>query len=244
MGVQLNHAGRKSEVEYLDPVAPSAIAFSPQHRVPQELGKAEIAAIVANFATAARRAVEAGYDIIEIHAAHGYLINQFLSPLSNKRSDEYGGGHENRARLLGEVTTAVRKVIPADLPVAVRISAADYEAGGNTPEDLAIMLNHVKSSGIDVVDVSSGAVTPAAPRAYPGYQLAFAHTIQEKTGLPVIGGGLVTDPFQAEQVVKSGCDLVFLGRELLRNPYWPLAAGALLGQEVAWPEPYLRGRRP
>ena len=242
MGVQLNHAGRKSEVEYLDPVAPSAIAFNEQSRIPKELAKSEITAIVANFAAAARRAVEAGYDIIEIHAAHGYLINQFLSPLSNKRSDEYGGSHENRVRLLGEVAAAVRKVIPADMPVAVRISATDYEPGGNTPEDLAIMLNHVKGTGIDIIDVSSGAVTPTAPRAYPGYQIAFAHTIKEKTGLPVIGGGLISDPIQAEQVVKSGVDMVYLGRELLREPYWPLRAAFVLGQEAAWPESYLRGK--
>lgn len=242
IGIQLIHAGRKSEVEYLQPVAPSAIAFSEQYRVPHELTKAEIGGIVGKFAAAAARAAAVGYDAIEIHAAHGYLINQFLSPLCNHRRDEYGGGPENRVRLLDEVVTAVRAVIPGDLPLIVRISAHDYTPGGNTPEDLATMLNLVKAKGIDVVHVSSGAVTPSVPRFYPGYQIPFALTIKEKTGLPVIGGGLITEPVQAEQVVKAGVDLVFLGRQLLRTPYWPLQAAFVLGQEITWPEAYLRGK--
>jgi len=242
MGVQLNHAGRKSEVEYLQPVAPSAIAFSEKHRVPQELTKAGIGCIVEMFAAAATRAVEAGYDAIEIHGAHGYLINQFLSPLSNKRQDEYGGSPENRVRLLGEIVAAVHQVIPGDMPLIVRISAHDYTPGGNEPEDLAAMLNMVKDKGIDIVHVSSGGVTATAPRFYPGYQIPFALTIKEKTGLPVIGGGLVTAPIQAQQVIKAGVDLVFLGRELLRTPYWPLQAAFVLGQETTWPEPYVRGK--
>jgi NADPH2 dehydrogenase len=138
--------------------------------------------------------------------------------------------------------TAVRAVIPGDLPLIVRISAHDYTPGGNTPEDLATMLNLVKAKGIDVVHVSSGAVTPSVPRFYPGYQIPFALTIKEKTGLPVIGGGLITEPMQAEQVVKAGVDLVFLGRQLLRTPYWPLQAAFILGQEITWPEAYLRGK--
>ncbi|MDR3564244.1 MAG: NADPH dehydrogenase NamA [Negativicutes bacterium] len=242
IGVQLNHAGRKSEVEYLHPVGPSAVAFSDKSRTPQELTKAEIAAIVDKFAAAAKRAVAAGYDVIEIHGAHGYLINQFLSPLSNQRRDEYGGGPENRARLLGEVVTAVRQVMPGDMPLFVRVSAHDYAQGGNTPDDLVTMLNLVKDKGVDVVHVSSGAVISVAPRAFAGYQIPFALTIKEKTGLPVIGGGLITEPVQAEQVIKTGVDLVFLGRELLREPYWPLKAAFVLGQETAWPEPYVRGK--
>lgn len=242
LGVQLNHAGRKSEVEYIEPVAPSPIPFSDKHRVPRELTKGEIGDIVEKFAASAKRAVDVGYDAIEIHAAHGYLINQFLSPLTNRRIDEYGGSLENRSRLLGEVISAVRGSIPADLALIVRVSAHDYEEGGNTPDSVAAMINMVKARGIDAVHVSSGAVTPTAPRAYPGYQIPFALEIKEKTGLPVIGGGLITEPLQAVQVIKSGCDLVFLGRELLRSPYWPLEAGFILRQEVAWPEPYLRGR--
>ncbi|HWQ61055.1 MAG TPA: NADH:flavin oxidoreductase/NADH oxidase [Negativicutes bacterium] len=242
IAVQLNHAGRKSEVDYLEPVAPSSIPFSDKYRTPRELDKAAIAAVVARFAVAAGRAAAVGYDAVEIHAAHGYLISQFLSPLSNKRGDKYGGAPANRARLLGEVVAAVRGAIPAAMPVIVRVSASDWEEGGNTPESMAEMLNNVKSAGIDLVHVSSGAVTPTAPRAFPGYQIPFALAIREKTGLPVIGGGLVTEPIQAQQVVKSGVDLVFLGRELLRSPYWPLRAAFVLGREVAWPEPYLRGK--
>jgi NADPH2 dehydrogenase len=242
IAVQLNHAGRKSEVEYLDPVAPSPVAFSDKYRTPRELTKTDITAIVARFAAAAGRAAAAGYDAVEIHAAHGYLISQFLSPLSNKRGDEYGGAPANRARLLGEVVEAVRGVLPAALPIIVRVSASDWEEGGNTPETMADMLNHVKSAGIDLVHVSSGAVTPTAPRAFPGYQIPFALAIKEKTGLPVIGGGLVTEPIQAQQIIKAGVDLVFLGRELLREPYWPLRAAYALGRDIAWPEPYLRGK--
>lgn len=242
IAIQLNHAGRKSEVEYLDPVAPSALAFSDKHRIPRELSKDDIAAIVARFAAAAARATAAGYDAVEIHGAHGYLISQFLSPLSNKRSDEYGGSPAGRGRLLGEVVAAVRGALPAAMPVIVRVSASDWEAGGNTPDDIAAMLNLVKDRGIDLVHVSSGAVTPAAPRAFPGYQIPFALAIKERTGLPVIGGGLITEPIQAEQVVKTGVDLVFLGRELLRSPYWPLRAAFVLGEETTWPEPYLRGK--
>lgn len=242
IGVQLNHAGRKSEVEYLEPVAPSAIPFSEKYRTPKELSRSEIAEIVGNFGAAARRAVDAGYDVIEIHGAHGYLISEFLSPLSNQRTDEYGGSAANRVRLLGEVVTAVRAVIPNRMPLLVRISAHDYEPGGNTPEELATMLNLVKDKGIDLIDVSSGAVTAAAPRAFPGYQIPFALTIKQNTGLPVIGGGLITEPIQAEQVVKTGVDLLFVGRQLLRSPYWPLQAAFVLGQDVVWPEPYLRGK--
>jgi NADPH2 dehydrogenase len=241
IAIQLNHAGRKSEVEYLEPVAPSPIPFSDKYRTPHELTAAAIAAIVGRFAAAARRAAAVGYDAVEIHAAHGYLISQFLSPLSNKRDDDYGGSPAGRARLLGEVVAAVRAAVPA-LPIIVRVSASDWEPGGNTPEAMAEMLNLVKGQGIDLLHVSSGAVTPAVPRAFPGYQIPFALTLKEKTGLPVIGGGLITDPIQAEQVVKTGVDLVFLGRELLRSPYWPRKAAFVLGEETDWPEPYLRGK--
>lgn len=242
IAVQLNHAGRKSEVAHLQSVAPSAIAYNDQLQVPHELSVDEIGEIINQFATAAGRAAACGYDAIEIHAAHGYLINQFLSPLSNKRTDKYGGTPENRARLLGEVAAAVRRVIPPDMPVITRVSAHDYEPGGNTPEDLATMLNLAKGAGIDLIDVSSGAVTPTAPRPFAGYQIQFALTIREKTGLPVIGGGLISEPIQAEQIVRTGVDLVFLGRELLREPYWPLRAAFVLGQDGPWPEQYLRGK--
>ena len=242
IAIQLNHAGRKSEVPYIEPVAPSAIPFSGKHRVPRALTIGGVQQIADRFRDAARRAVRAGFDAIEIHAAHGYLINEFLSPLSNRRDDEYGGSPENRSRILTEVTGAVRQQIPDTMPLLVRVSACDYESGGNTPETVAEMLNFSKGKGIDLVHVSSGAVTPTVPKAYPGYQIGFAATIKELTGLPVIGGGLVTDPVQAEQIIKSNIDLVFLGRELLRSPYWPLHAAHALGQDIEWPEQYVRAK--
>ncbi|VBB06781.1 aldolase-type tim barrel [Lucifera butyrica] len=242
VAIQLNHAGRKSEVPGLEPVAPSAIPFSEKSPVPHTLTLDEIRQVVEHFRQAAKRAVRAGFDAIEIHGAHGYLLNQFLSPLANRRQDEYGGTPANRVRLLGEVVEAVRAEMPVSMPLFVRVSAHEYDCAGNTPETVADMLNLVKDKGIDLVHVSSGAVTPVAPRAYPGYQIGFALTVKENTGLPVIGGGLVTEPLQTEQIIKAGVDLVFLGRELLRNPYWPLQAAERLDGSVNWPEPYLRAR--
>lgn len=242
IAIQLGHAGRKSTVEYTMPVAPSPIAFGKEYRTPKALTKPEIKQIIDSFAKAAKRAAAAGFDAIEVHAAHGYLLNEFLSPLSNKRDDEYGGTPENRVRILGEVLDAVKSVLPSGMVIIVRVSAHDYEPEGNTPEIIADMLNMVKDKGIDLVNVSSGAVTPFAPRAYPGYQIPFAQIVKDKTGLPVIGGGLITEPVQAEQIIKAGVDLVFLGRELLREPYWPLKAANVLGSDVNWPEPYARGK--
>lgn len=242
VAIQLNHAGRKSEVPYLEPVAPSALIFSEEYRLPRRLTPEEIRQVVALFAGAARRAVAAGFDAIEIHAAHGYLLNQFMSPLSNNRDDAYGGSLANRARLLGEVLDAVKQVIPPEMPLWVRVTAEEYEAAGNTPDVVADMLNLVKDKGIDAVHVSSGGLSPFQVRAYPGYQIGFALTIKQKTGLPVIGGGLITDAKQAEQAAKAGVDMVFLGRELLRNPYWPLRAAHLLQEAVVWPKAYFRGR--
>lgn len=240
--IQLNHAGRKSEVTALEPVAPSAIAFSEEHRMPHALSKEEVKQTIILFKNAAKRALAAGFDAIEIHAAHGYLINQFLSPLANTRTDEYGGSLENRARFLDEVLEAVREVVPSDYPIFVRVSAEEYDPAGNRPEDIASMINLVKSRGIDIVHVSSGAVISAPVRAYPGYQIAFAATIKQHTGLPVIGGGLITEPHQAEQIIKSGIDFVFLGRHLLRDPYWPLRAAHELHADIQWQEQYLRGK--
>lgn len=240
--IQLNHAGRKSEVTALEPVGPSAIPFSDEHRMPHELSKEEIAQIVLLFKNAAKRAVAADFDAIEIHAAHGYLINQFLSPLANTRSDEYGGSLKNRARLLDEVLEAVRQVLPPEYPVFVRVSAEEYDSKGNRPEEVAAIINLVKEKGVDIVHVSSGAVISAPVRAYPGYQIGFAATVKQHTGLPVIGGGLITEPHQAEQVIKSGIDFVFLGRQLLRDPYWPLHAAHELQADIQWPEQYLRGK--
>ena len=240
--IQLNHAGRKSEVAYLTPVSSSTEPFSDQYRIPYSLTQAEISQVAELFAGAARRAVTAGFDAIEIHAAHGYLLNQFLSPLVNKRQDQYGGTPGNRVRFLGEVLTAVRAVVPQDIPVWVRVSAEEYDQAGNHVEDVAEMLNMIKDKGLAAIHASSGGVTPAQVRAYPGYQIGFAAAVRERTGLPVIGGGLIAEPQQAEQVVKAGIDLVFIGRELLRNPYWPLHAASALKEEINWPVPYARAR--
>lgn len=242
IAIQLNHAGRKCEVPDLEIVAPSAISFSKDNREPKELSADEIHRIVEKFRLAAQRAVKAGFDAIEIHGAHGYLLNQFLSPLANKRKDQYGGSPDNRVRMLGQVVEAVRSVMPDGMPLFVRVSAHDYETGGNTPESVSEMLNVIKHKGIDVIHVSSGAVTPAVPRVYPGYQIGFAVTIKELTGLPVIGGGLITEPLQAERIIKADVDMVFLARELLRNPYWPLQAARELGVKTDWPVPYERAK--
>lgn len=242
IAVQLNHAGRKSEVPDTVLVAPSSIAFSDQRPLPHSLTAEEIVQVIEQFQSAAVRAVKAGVDAIEIHGAHGYLINQFLSPLANRREDQYGGSAENCSRLLGEVITAVRAVIPAAMPLTVRVSASDYEPGGNTPETVAAMINLVKQTGINAIHVSSGAVTPTVPPVYPGYQIGFAAAIKEWTGLPVIGGGLITTARQAQQIVRANVDLVFLARELLRNPYWPLHAARELGADISWPGPYERAK--
>ena len=242
VAIQLAHAGRKSEVQDTIPVAPSALAFNEEYKMPAELSTEEIQEVIAKFSAAARRAVRAGFDAIEIHGAHGYLINQFLSPLTNLREDEYGGSPENRVRFLDEVLEAIHAVIPERMPVIVRVSAEEYHQDGNGTQDIAAMLKLVKHRGIDLVNVSSGAVIPVVPRAYAGYQIPFALKIKEMTDLPVLGGGLITEAAQAMQVAKTGVDLVYLCRELLRNPYWVLQAAHVLGEEVQWPESYVRGK--
>ncbi|MDR2156467.1 MAG: NADPH dehydrogenase NamA [Clostridiales Family XIII bacterium] len=244
-GIQLNHAGRKSEVTGATIEAPEARAYDEKSRVPVAMTIADIQNTVKEFQRAAERAHRAGFDVIEIHAAHGYLLNQFLSPLTNGRTDAYGGSPQNRARFLGETLEAIGSVWPAEKPIFVRVTAEEYAEGGNLPDDLAEQLNGVKESGngIDAVDVSTGGLMPIAPKVFPGYQLPHARIIREKTGLPVIGGGLITTPEEAEAALAEGnADFVFLGRELLRNPYWPLAAAAALGDEIAWPKQYERAR--
>ncbi len=244
-GVQLAHAGRKCEAEGESIVAPSAISFSESMPVPGEMSRADIRTVAGAFRDAAKRARLAGFDTVEIHGAHGYLINQFLSPLTNKRADEYGGSLENRARFLLEIVEAVRSEWPDALPVILRISAEEYVAEGNHPGDLAGIVNRVKDKGVDLVNVSSGGVVHGAViNAYPGFQIPFAETIQKETGLPVIGGGLVTSPEMVEEIVQNGrSELVYLGRELLRNPYFALDAIDALGADIDWPESYKRGRR-
>ncbi|KXG77707.1 NADPH dehydrogenase [Fervidicola ferrireducens] len=244
IGVQLAHAGRKCTAPDEDLIAPSPIAFDETYGVPREMTKEDIKEVVSAFKAGAYRALSAGFDIIEIHAAHGYLINEFLSPLTNKRTDEYGGNIENRARFLKEVIKAVREVWPEEKPLMVRVSAEEYAEGGNHDVDLAQIINLVKEEGVDVIDVSSGAVVPAKINVYPGYQVRFAETIKKMTGLFVIAGGLITAPEMAEEILQNErADMVYLGRELLRNPYWPLAAAKELGDDIKWPEQYERSRK-
>ena len=241
IGIQLGHAGRKCEAEGENIIAPSAIPFDENAKTPAAMTQEDITTVVEAFRQGARRAVKAGFQVIEVHGAHGYLINEFLSPLTNHRTDDYGGSPENRVRFLREVLKAVTEEIPADMPVIVRVSAYDYMDEGNHPKDLAEMLNLVKDLGIDLVNVSSGAVVPAPIHPYPGYQVTFAETIGKMAGLPVMAGGLITSPLMAEEILRNGrAELVYLGRELLRNPYWPLQAAPMVRDEIQWPKQYKR----
>jgi len=241
IGIQINHGGRKCEAKGMDIEAPSAIPYDEKSKTPREMTKADIAETVNEFKNAAIRADRAGFDMIQIHAAHGYLLSEFLSPLTNHRQDEYGGSYENRVRFLGEVLETVRSVWPAEKPIEVRVSAEDYGEGGNQPEDLAAMLNLVKDKGIDSVNVSTGGVIPVVPKAFPGYQVPHAEVIKRLTGLPVAAGGLLSDPAEVNAIIEQGkADQVYLGRELLRNPYWALHASRALGVDLEWPAPYKR----
>lgn len=243
IGVQLGHAGRKSRVLSEMCIAPSSIAFSEESRVPQKMHIEDIKKVIASFRDAARRADMAGFDFIELHGAHGYLISEFISPLTNHREDEYGGNVENRARFLKEVLREVKIVWPDEKPIIVRVSADDLSEGGNCDRDVAAILNCVKGYGIDLVNVSSGGVVNKKVEAYPGYQIRYAETIKKEADIPVIAGGLITSPLMAEEILKNErADFVFLGRELLRNPYWPLHAASLLGGDIQWPVQYERAK--
>ncbi|MDR3225849.1 MAG: NADPH dehydrogenase NamA [Clostridiales Family XIII bacterium] len=242
-GIQLAHAGRKCEADVPHIYAPSAIAYNEKAPEPVEMDDVYIKKTVRDFQAGAKRALEAGYDIVQVHAAHGYLLNEFLSPVTNKRTDAYGGSPENRVRLLGEVLDAVRSVWPESKPLSVRVTAEDYEPGGNSPEDVAALLNLVKDKGIDCINVSSGGLTPIVPKVFPGYQIPYAETIKRATGLPIVAGGLITEAARAEEALAQGkCDLVYLGRELLRNPFFPLLASAECGEEIPWPASYERAK--
>lgn len=244
VGIQLGHAGRKCEIKSEEIIAPSPIAYSDRYKVPKKMNKDDINEVINAFKEGAIRADKAGFDLIEIHAAHGYLINEFLSPLSNKRDDEYGGSLENRARILKEILREVRKVWPENKLIIVRVSAEDYVEEGNHPEDLAEILNLVKDEGVDLVNVSSGAVVPARINVYPGYQVKFAEVIKRETNLPVIAGGLISEAEMAEEILSNNrADMVYLGRELLRNPYWPLQAANKLKYNIDWPVQYERSKK-
>ncbi|MBT9281610.1 MAG: NADPH dehydrogenase NamA [Hydrogenibacillus schlegelii] len=250
VGVQLAHAGRKawSPARGIGPeqaVAPSALPYADGWPAPRELSTDELPLIVEAFVRAARRAARAGFDVIEIHAAHGYLLHEFLSPLSNHRQDAYGGDLENRMRLLLDVVEATRDVWPDDRPLFVRLSAVDWAPGGLTLEDTVKIAKALKARGVDLVDVSSGGLIPPPepiPEG-PGYQTGFAAEVRRRAGVATGAVGQITAPAQADAVVRSGqADLVFLARQLLREPYWPLRAAAELGVDRSWPRQYLRAK--
>ena len=257
-GIQLAHAGRKASTlapwlggtpvdaaygGWDDIVAPSALAFAANHAVPRELDEEGIAAVIRAFAAAAVRAHAAGAQLVEVHAAHGYLLHQFLSPLTNRRTDRWGGSFENRTRLVREVTAAVRAVWPDDLPLWVRISATDWVEGG-WDEDASVELARALAPlGCDVVDVSTGGTVPDAKVPVgPGFQVRFAEKIRREAGVATGAVGLVTEPAQADAIVREGrADAVLLGRVLLREPQWAIDAARELGQPAPIPNQYLRG---
>lgn len=240
VGIQLQHAGRKATVDG-EILAPSAIPFNEKIKTPKEMTEADIKDTITAFQAAARRVKQAGFDAIEIHAAHGYLLHEFLSPLTNKRNDEYGSSPENRYRLLKEVIEAVKQ--EWDGPLFVRISASDYHPEGLTVENYYEYAKEMKKQGVDLIDCSSGGLIPDAKiDVYPGYQVQFADKIKSNIGIYTGAVGLITSSLHAEEILKSGrADLVFLARELLRNPYWPYVAAKQLNAPLEAPKQYDRG---
>lgn len=242
--IQLAHAGRKSTVKGMPSYAPTALAYDDTYKMPNEMTHEDIKRSVNAFKEAVIRANQAGFDVIELHASHGYLINEFLSPLTNKRQDDFGGSLENRSRFLGDIIEASRAVWPEDKPIFVRVTAEDYDEAGNHPETLAKIIKTLKEKGIDMVNVSSGGLIPVVPKAYPGYQVKMAEIIKTMAEIPVVAGGLITQAEMAEEILRNGrADMVFLGRELLRNPYWVLDAAKAVHDTVKWPEQYERANK-
>jgi len=246
--IQMAHAGRKCTVLSEDVIAPSPLCFDDKdtsYKIPREMNSGDIAEVVESFKKAAERAIEAGYEILEVHGAHGYLISEFLSPLTNQRTDEFGGRMESRAGFLKLVVKAVRSVWAEERPLILRISAMDFADGGNTAEDLAEAVKAVKEEGVDLVHVSTGGVVPYAKiPAAPGYQIPSAKIIRDNTGLPVAGGGLITAADHADEILTRGdTDLIFFGRELLRDPFFPLLSARKAGVELDyWPRQYARAK--
>lgn len=258
IAMQLAHAGRKAstrppfegrgavpEAEGGWPtVGPSPVAF-PGLPAPHALDRAGLDEVVRDFADGARRAVAAGFDGVEVHAAHGYLLHEFLSPLSNRRTDDHGGSFDNRVRLVRRVVDAVRDVIPDGMPLLLRISATDWTEGGWSVEDSVRLSALVAADGVDLVDVSSGGNVPADIPVEPGYQVTLARQVREQADVPTGAVGLITEPKQAEDVLADGsADVVLLARAMLRDPHWPLRAAHELGadDDVRWPPQYLRAR--
>lgn len=258
-GIQLAHAGRKASTSepwkggkpvsaehggWTPIFGPSALPFNAGYQTPLPLSHSDIQQTVAAFADAARRAEAAGARIIELHAAHGYLLHSFLSPISNQRTDQYGGNFENRIRMVCETVAAVRNVWPEQLPLFIRISATDWVEGGWTVEDSVALVRRLKSLGVDLVDCSSGGnVAGARVPVGPGYQVAFAEQIRREGGMLTGAVGMITQPAQADQIIRSGqADVVFLARQFLRDPYWPLIASRELGHDIQWPVQYERAK--
>jgi 2,4-dienoyl-CoA reductase-like NADH-dependent reductase (Old Yellow Enzyme family) len=256
-GIQLAHAGRKASTHRpweggrplaadegaWTTVGPSAVPY-PGYPTPTALDEAGIRRVIDAFAQAARRALAAGFELVEVHAAHGYLLHAFLSPLSNVRDDAWGGDPERRRRLLLEVVRAVRAVWPERLPVAVRVSATDWADGGLTVDDTVATARVLKDEGVDLVDCSSGGLVHVVPPVSPGYQVPFAAQVRAEAGIATAAVGLITTPEQADAVVREGkADVVLLARASLRDPYFPIHAAEALGGPAPWPPPYLRARR-
>jgi 2,4-dienoyl-CoA reductase-like NADH-dependent reductase (Old Yellow Enzyme family) len=259
-GVQLAHAGRKGSTHRpweghgaispeeggWQPIGPSAVPFADNYPMPRAMSDSDIAAVVDAFRRAASRARRVGFDVIEIHAAHGYLLHEFLSPSSNHRTDQYGGSFENRIRLCIEVVSAVREVWPAALPLFVRISASDWTEGGWDLDQSVELARRLKQCGVDLIDCSSGGNVPQAKIALgPGYQVPFAERIRRDAAIATGAVGLITGPAEADAIIRGGeADVVLLAREMLRDPYWPLRAARELGHAVEWPSQYLRAAPP
>ncbi|HEY7791118.1 MAG TPA: NADH:flavin oxidoreductase/NADH oxidase [Vicinamibacterales bacterium] len=259
-GVQLAHAGRKGSTDApwrgghavdaahggWEPIAPSARPFNPHYPMPRPIAREEIPALVKEFVDATHLAEDAGFDVIELHMAHGYLCHEFLSPITNHRDDEYGGSLENRMRFPLEVARAVRGAWPGHRPIFVRISGSDWiEGGWDLPQSIAFA-RELKAIGIDLIDCSGGGIAPgAAIPIGPGYQVSFADAIRREVQIPTGAVGLITEPVQAEQILGTGqADVVVLARELLRDPYWPFRAAHALGVDVPWPPQYERAQLP
>ena len=255
-GIQLAHAGRKASTEVpwrghravspeeggWEPVAPSAVAFDNATLMPCELSVAEIHKITQAFVESTKRSLEAGFDVIELHGAHGYLIHEFLSPLSNKRTDEYGGPFKNRIRFALEVVEAVRKTMPENMPLFLRISATDWVEGGWDIEESVELARVVRPLGVDLIDCSSGGSSPEAVIPLRrGYQVPFSERVRKEAGILTGAVGLITDPHQADDILCNGqADLVFLAREFLREPFWPIKAAHALGTACPLPIQYAR----
>jgi 2,4-dienoyl-CoA reductase-like NADH-dependent reductase (Old Yellow Enzyme family) len=259
IAMQLAHAGRKASTHReisgsgsipiseggWQSVSSTDEAFG-DYAAPRKLSVEEIKSLVQDFVAAAKRSLEAGFDAIEIHSAHGYLLHQFLSPLSNDRDDEYGGSLENRARMLMEVIQAIREVIPTGMPLFLRLSATDYKEGGWDQDQTATVSEWATKAGVDLIDVSSGGlITGVKIPSGPGYQVPFAEYIAERISEPVSAVGQITDPKQAEEILQAGkVDVIMIARASLRDPYWPLRAANELGADVEWPFQYSRGMWP